>query len=483
MHPFSSKFIQLIQTFDDEALKSFERWLKSPWCNTNKNLVKLYEVLRKYHPEYENPSRLSKEKLFKKVLPNGKYSVRRMNNLLSEGYLAAKKFLVHYRFAKEERFQNYIWFSELQDRYLEDWFFKETEQEIKRLNERSVKEWEDHLALFILHRNIYHHPTAGPRMRQGNLLIEEMDKQLNHTYLLEMGAIIVEKMSRSGIIRDEQHDLDGALGLWLKATENYTEPVFQLYRLRMNYKTENFLEQYHKLRTLLLQEFDYLNKKEQKLHLLYILNDTIRLIRKGVLDITDTLVFYKLGLKEGILMHKGRLTQNTYTTIVSASNTQKDFSYTRHFIENYTKTLDEKVQEDGYCWAQAHTAYWQNDLKGSIDYLITHEFNSYYFKLIGRMLTVQVYFELYLQDDSYYDFLFSYFNAYEKWLQRDKTYAKSSHQSFIRFVQLSRILARLYSELHFEADRVSRLLDEELNVQAMNWLKKQQIKVLELRSH
>ena len=87
---FTSKFVKIIKTLSEDELKSFELWLKSPWCNSNKNLIRLLEKLRKYYPAFEGKN-LSKEKLFQQVLPHGKYSDRRMNNLLSEGYLAAEQ--------------------------------------------------------------------------------------------------------------------------------------------------------------------------------------------------------------------------------------------------------------------------------------------------------------------------------------------------------------------------------------------------------
>ena len=90
---FNTKFFQIIKTFSPTELKAFEYWLKSPWANSNKNLIRLLEKVIKYHPDFDN-KKLTKEKLFKQILPNGKFSDRRMNNLLSEGFLAAERFLI-----------------------------------------------------------------------------------------------------------------------------------------------------------------------------------------------------------------------------------------------------------------------------------------------------------------------------------------------------------------------------------------------------
>ena len=76
---FTSKFVLTIKTLGEDELKAFENWLRSPWCNSNKNLIRLFEQLKKYYPQFKT-NKLTKEKLFRKVLPNGKFSVRRMNN-------------------------------------------------------------------------------------------------------------------------------------------------------------------------------------------------------------------------------------------------------------------------------------------------------------------------------------------------------------------------------------------------------------------
>ncbi|MCB9352329.1 MAG: hypothetical protein H6573_33280 [Lewinellaceae bacterium] len=98
--------------------------------------------LKRYHPDFED-AKLTKEKLFRKVLPDGKFSDRRMNNLMSEGYLAAEKFLIFQRFSRNDGLQKGCWqmsfkagiwtsgSSETLSTKLADWKKKE------------VKDWED----------------------------------------------------------------------------------------------------------------------------------------------------------------------------------------------------------------------------------------------------------------------------------------------------------------------------------------------------
>ena len=114
--------------------------------------------MKKYYPSFED-EKLTKEKLFKQVLPNGKFSDRRMNNLFSEGYLAAERFIVFQNLLGNQRLQKELLIKELQNRQLEDWFFKEANKSIEDLGTKSIKDWEDHLELLQLQRRIYHHPN------------------------------------------------------------------------------------------------------------------------------------------------------------------------------------------------------------------------------------------------------------------------------------------------------------------------------------
>ncbi|MEM9920388.1 MAG: hypothetical protein AAF990_19985, partial [Bacteroidota bacterium] len=190
----------------------------------------------------------------------------------------------------------------------------------------------------------------------------------------------------------------------------------------------------------------------------------------------------QLGLNLGILMHQGKLSRNTFTLIVSASNTKGSFDYTQKFIEHYVGHLDESIQTDCAQWAKAHTAYWQKDLEVSLDLLQRYRFKIPYLQLISRVLHTQVYFDLFLQDTSYQFYLFNYFDAFEKRLNREQLWSKLNKTSFLRFVQKCRVLARYYVDESIGTNKVLKLLEGNLNVQAYNWLQQKRTEVLQKRA-
>ena len=479
--PSATKFFQLLQTMEPAEVKAFDLWLQSRWCNTNKNLVRLLARVMQYYPAFTDP-KLTKERLFRQVLPDGKFSERRMNNLLSEAYLAGERFLVFQRFAGNHELQQMLLAQEFQGRALDDWFFRHAHREIGRLEARTVKDWKYHLNLLRLHRRIYQHPSQGPRLQSGQATLVQMNTQVDLLYVLEKAAVINEMIARSRLFKGEQYDVPAELIKWRAAAEGIQHPALDLYRLRFAYTPAERLPQYAQLQTALLERFDSLNEREQKTQLLSLLNDAKQLIKSGQLDITATLPLYQLGLATGAIFNQGKLTANTYTTIVTASNTKGAFDFTTHFIDTYTPCLATTTQADCAHWARAHTAYWQKDPAGCLAILQGYDFQSPNFELIGRVLTTQAYFDLYLQDPSYEMYLFNFFDTFEKWLTREKLWSKSSHLAFLRFVQACRTLARHYAEVDPKPEKLNGLLEKGAHIQALNWLQQKRVDVLQLKA-
>ena len=470
----------MLRTFTSVEVKSFEQWLKSPWTNSNKNLVRLLEKVRKYHPEFDHP-KLTKEKLFRQVLPNGKYSDRRMNNLLSEAYQAAERFLIFNHLLRNQHLQKDILTQEFQNRHLEDWFFRDAQKEIDRLATKPIQEWEDHLDLLRFYRRIYHHPTEKPRMQPGSQTIVEMGRQLDFVYLLEKAVIINEKIFRNRILRNEHHNIKLELSPWMKATESIHHPTIDLYKMRFSYEEPTMLQQYYILRATYLNCYTELNEKDQKVHLLSLLNDTIFLCKSDQLEVTETLPLYQLGLKTRLIFNEGILGINAFRTIVAASNYRNSFDYTHQFIENHLRHLEQEIQKDARNWALAHTLYWQNKLESSLDILIQHKFKTSYFQHFSRMLVTKVYFDLFLKDDSYQSYLFDYFNAFEKWITREKIGSDLHKKSYLKFIQKCRALAKIFSSIEFKIDKCDQIFQDKDNVQAIKWLEKKKEEIVKIR--
>lgn len=84
-----SKSLDILKTFTKEELKHFSDFVRSPFFNKNKNLIKLFDELEKSHPEFDAEN----EKLHSEIYPGKPYSHNNLKKLLSEMLKLTENFL------------------------------------------------------------------------------------------------------------------------------------------------------------------------------------------------------------------------------------------------------------------------------------------------------------------------------------------------------------------------------------------------------
>ena len=181
-------------------------------------------------------------------------------------------------------------------------------------------------------------------------------------------------------------------------------------------------------------------------------------------------------------MHKGLLTRAYYAAIVTISNTKNEFEYTKKFISKYTCKLQEAIQEDALNWAEAHTAYYQNKLETCVEMLISYNPKNLHFQRIHKFLAIQVYFDLYLNDASYLEYLLNYLDATERWMRREKLSSTNFKKSYLGFIRVCRQLVKTLAEVNYSKKTIETFLLKEENILGMEWLQRKISHVLELKN-
>ncbi len=113
-----SKSIDILRTFSKADLKHFSDFVRSPFHNKNKNLIKLFDALVKYHPEYDAEN----EKIFSKIYPGKVYSHDIMKKLMSELHKLSDIFLSYVGIRKEKFIFKKTLLKELSSRKVDDYY-------------------------------------------------------------------------------------------------------------------------------------------------------------------------------------------------------------------------------------------------------------------------------------------------------------------------------------------------------------------------
>lgn len=94
-----SSLLEILRTFNNEEHLKFEDFIKSPYHNKNSNAIKLYSVIKKYSPAFDNED-LKKEIVWKKLFSEKEYNYGTMKNLIHESSKLEMKFIVLEEFEK-----------------------------------------------------------------------------------------------------------------------------------------------------------------------------------------------------------------------------------------------------------------------------------------------------------------------------------------------------------------------------------------------
>ena len=85
-------FIELLESLTRDEIRSLRKFIISPYFNRSQKVVKLFDIIAKYHPNFESP-KLAKEELHKKISPELEYNELTMRRLLYDLQQLISKFI------------------------------------------------------------------------------------------------------------------------------------------------------------------------------------------------------------------------------------------------------------------------------------------------------------------------------------------------------------------------------------------------------
>lgn len=84
--------IRLLKTFSRKEISELGKFVKSPFFNNQSTLIRLYDELIKYYPEFSNAD-ITKEKLFTKIKPGAEFNDSQFRKYFSNLYKLAEEYL------------------------------------------------------------------------------------------------------------------------------------------------------------------------------------------------------------------------------------------------------------------------------------------------------------------------------------------------------------------------------------------------------
>lgn len=432
----SSRLIKLLKTLEEEELKRLLKFLKSPFYNANPRIVKLYEYLRKYHPEYQS-SKLQKEKVFARIFPNKPFDYSKFTNLMSDFSQLLEEYLTLLEYKQDPFQQQKMLAKAFGRRSAYDLFEKKTMKLLAELEDQPFRDISYFERSKALMESYFFHPQTKKYQTSVDYP-EEIMHRLDLYFQLSKLQLSAELLSQQRLL-SKKYNIK-----WLEESLKESEaalseetPLLLVYANLIRLMEQPETGQFYFLKEEFKTHLKKIPPSDQFFIFQQLLNYSIQQINRGVFAFNpEALDLYKLGLTIGILIEKGQMTESTFSNIVSAASVLKEFDWAVYFIEEYQGFLEEKIRESVCILSYAILNFRKGDYSKTIELLQQYPFSLLLHQLKARSLIVRSWYEEYLLNEDYYEFLMAQIDAFEKFLRRNNEVSTDRQEGFLNFMKI-----------------------------------------------
>lgn len=447
------KLFFLLKQLSSEEFKDLKKVIHSPFFNGNRRLYDLYEALTYKHPNYVDTEKY-RQRLYQKAYPGEEYSVERLRQLFSalsrviEEYLLILNIRTDPRELRRQRIKLYA------NRQMQSYFEKETKALAAELEASLHRDMEYYEAQIFLHEIKYFHPQHNKYDLKDTSLDNLVDALDKYFALAKM---------RFGISVKSRERILAKPGIWrftnaMKAETGFMQEsvLFQLYELAfsMLYEEGNFnFVEYERLL------FDHIDELRIDGQILFFagLNFVNRQVNIGHSEFSRrALDWHKLGLKKELFFLNGQMSDGIFCNIVIYGCQEKEFGWTRNFIENYKSYLDENRRQEVISYNQGMLHFYKREFENVYSLWQDYPF-SYEYAGRTRLTTIRALFELFLLDDNYFEVLNSNIKSFEIFIFRDTKHINTTWKPYLNCIRIVKKTAVF-------------LMDNVSNMEVYDWL-------------
>lgn len=479
--------LQILQNLSPTQIKSWSLYCQSTFHITNSNLQRLSELILE-HADQEGYLFLNKADVWQQLHPGRPYQASAMNNYFSDLLQATYTFLAYDKLQGDEDTAYPLQIQALPDlglvipaqRILKKWQKKwhdHPEEGASSLNVRyQIASFEDTMGLLASKRK---HTTALQRKSQ----------LLDHYYILEQLVNYCNMLSRQHIVQG-QYDLPYLKEIFQKAATadqqgQYRSAINIYVALAQLLQASDDDHAFPQLEQQLENYPDALPPEEKRTVYNFLLNYCVQRINLGETHYYQkVLAIYRKLLDEQLLLRDQRISQWTYTNIVTSGSRLKAWEWTENFLESYRAYLPPQDQYNAYHYNLAALRYEQGQYDKALQGLHQVEFTDAFYHLGAKSIQLKIYYEK-EETASFQALLF----ATRQFVTRNRQLSSLKKNAYLNFLKLIKQLFDLrYEASYWNSEKQQhrrqklqdRLSNKSYTANYKDWLSQEQEKLLGL---
>ena len=430
-----SNLIDLLKTFSSEEIKKLEEFIVSPYFNNSERVIKLFKIIRKYHPEFVNIN-LSKIKIYNKLFPGKKYQDNTLRVLIHYLSSLIERYFAISRFEKNKAEYGLYLSGELFNRRMYKMYERVYNQSIKLLEKTEIKN-DDHY--YYKYKFESENFTSISTSNSGiyerfldKVNINNITDELTYYYLSKClksyNMILNLERSYNKIFNTESFkELYAKIDISLYSNVPVIEIYYYLIKLQLKIENESY---FYKVKDLLRLNKNSLDILEVTNIYINLGNYCIRNVQMGKKNFRkERFIIYKEEIKDETYLINGYMSPKYYVNAVNAGLQINEYKWVRDFINKFKSTIQKENRDNLFYYCSALYHFYIREFEQCLETLSKVIYEDSYLNLQIRTLQLMTHYEMEHEES-----LYSSLDSFRHFIKNNKLIPAEQKNIFSTFI-------------------------------------------------
>lgn len=451
--------INLLKNLSGEELIRFEHFINSPYFNTSRKPVELFELLKNSADE-----ELDKQKVFSGLYPGEKYNDTRFRKIISDLKKLTERFLGYSGIEKLDPFSIETNMLEImQEKGLQDDFSAAYRQYSRKLSSQYFKEDPYYRSLSRIELLQYYegyNRLKSPSPKGLEKASFNMDMHFVYSKLNLIRDILLHNVMNKDKFSSEIRFFDETLKYAEenKALISREHPGLYIIYLTVMATLHESDQQYIK------ELAGYIKKNEKKFdnvrlsyYYTYLASYYWNRINTGDLSFRPKLFeVYKQMERRGVIKSERYIPHSVFNNIVIAAVWAKDFIWLEKFIEKYKTEIEPEYHDDVYNLSMAKLHFYSSQYEISLKHLNNVEYRTPNYYINAKTILLKTLYELGDFEGMKYSL-----DSIKHFAYRNNALNNQQIHNVKMLVKYFKYLLKVRAKSNFELQKYIELLDRE----------------------
>ena len=468
----NNSLIKLLRSFSPKEISDFNDFLLSPYFNKKKSVIKLFDIIKKYYPEFAD-TEISKKKIHEKLFPGKDFNDTNLRVLVHNLYELAKKFISYKYFENNKIEYDFSRFMGLMDKQ-QFGILDKIINSLKTDLEKNIIIADDHnyYRFRIEYENIFFHSVSNSGLFEKFLEKVDFEKTfyfLSSFFYIKTMRLYINILNLKLIYKKEirTDDFENIISLFDKSiiTKNPTAEIFYcIIKLFEEGDQDKF---YFRIKEILIQIKSTLHADDLNEIYINLTNYCNRKITAGNIKFRkEKFEIYKEENELKLYNLNGYMPVVYYKNLVILALSLKEYGWIKDFIRDYKSELPADSMDDFYNYCMALYEFDMKNFEGSLEYLSKIKLNELYLKYDSKILQLMIYFETGEEES-----LISSLEAYRHFLSNNKLLPENKKELYTNFYRyFSRIFSAKIKKDKTELGRIRMSITPDIMIYNKDWL-------------